>query len=142
LGHHERELKITAFAGLALACLSLGACNTLGGLDRKPMAATRRRCSTTWTGSTRRPRSTARGTAGILAWNPPLPPTGSLNIDCYIGQNSRSPRRAGTSAARATGGFGDGSSVILTLSEFQALLQSAKSGCGCTQSAPAQPPKP
>jgi hypothetical protein len=133
-------MKITAFAGLALACLSMGACNTLGGLTGAPgIGSAPQKVLDDLDRINEAAAKNCRGTAGIH-WNPPLPPTGNLNIDCYIGQTSPfTPAGGNFGGGGATGAFGDGSSVILTLPEYKALLQSAKSAADAPVDAAKKP---
>jgi hypothetical protein len=94
-------MKTLLFAGAAaLACLSLSACGTTGlsltpgansgaflaDLDKFNQAAGQN-CS----GS------------GNIDWNPPLPPTGSLHVQCAIGTNNQ----------------------VVKMSDLQALVKSA-----------------
>lgn len=78
--------KITLLAGCALACVALSGCAgmSLGGLPTPGNANAQQFFDNLDKFNTAAAQHCAG--SGNLDWNPPLPPTGSLHMQCAIGQ--------------------------------------------------------
>ncbi len=106
----RRFLRWAPIAGVALLGASLSACSTLGGLPGAPGGNTQQ----FFDNLNKFNEAAAQHCAGSgnLDWNPPLPPTGSLHVQCAIGQAQMvmmAPPVAQAAAAAGvkSGSFGD-----------------------------------
>jgi predicted small secreted protein len=102
-------MKLHLIAGLALASLSLAGCGTLQltgnpAADAKATAANLNAATNPqqFMANVKAFNDTvgqACGGYGNLDWTPPLPPTGSLHVQCAIGKQPAAPGTLGLSSA-------------------------------------------
>ena len=117
------------------AAASLSACGTLGGLGSQLGSATNGNTQQILSNLDKINAAAAQHCTGAahIAWNPPFPPTGSMNLDCYI-------QPPGSVMMGQGGAFGGGgSTVVIPLSQFNSLMAAAGAASAATP-APAAPP--
>lgn len=105
---------------LAASTVALSGCSTLGGLGSPVGLATNGNTQQILDNLDKINTAAAQHCTGAahIAWNPPFPPTGSMNLDCYI-------QPPGSLIVGQGGSFGGGGATAVLPAALQAAIDSS-----------------
>lgn len=126
-------MKLFPLAAVAVS-VALSGCGTFGGIGSPGGLATNGNTQQILDNLDKINAAAAQHCTGAahIAWNPPFPPTGSMNLDCYI-------QPPGSIMVGQGGQFGGGGATAVLPAALQAAIESAVTKA--VAAAPAAPPK-
>lgn len=116
---HRRRAAVVLLAILG-ASVALSGCGTLGGLGSPVGLATNGNTQQILDNLDKINTAAAQHCTGAahIAWNPPFPPTGSMNLDCYI-------QPPGSVIMGQGGSFGGGGATGVLPAALQAAIDNS-----------------